>query len=142
MYLWILYINTSTYEVEAINLMEYNVKYNGISDHVNLQTRSCTCWPFDFDHIPCSHAIVACRYAQMSCYSLYFKYYIVNSLLASYVESIYPLGHRKYWVVPNDIRSGVLLSPKTRQTIGRPRKERIPSSGKGKHTRCCSRCAD
>ena len=89
------YNTPSTCEVESINLMEYNVKYNGLSDQVNLQTHSCTCRPFDFDHIPCSHAIVACRYAQMSCYSLCSKYYTVNSLLASYTESIYPLGHRK-----------------------------------------------
>ena len=30
------YNTSSTYEVEAINLMKYNVKYNGLSDHVNL----------------------------------------------------------------------------------------------------------
>ena len=29
------YNTSSTYEVEAINSMEYNVKYNGVSDHVN-----------------------------------------------------------------------------------------------------------
>ena len=78
------YNTSSTYEVEAINLIEYNVKYNGVSDHVNLQTRSCRCRHFDLDHIPCSHVIVACRYAQMSYYSLFSKYYTVNSLLASY----------------------------------------------------------
>ena len=92
------YNTSSTYEVEEINLMEYNVKYNGVIDRVNLHSHSCTCRHFDLDHIPCSHAIVACRYAQMSCYSLCSKYYNMNTLLASYIESIYPPGHRKDWV--------------------------------------------
>ena len=43
---------SSTYEAETINLMEYNVKYNGVSGHVNLQTCSCTCQHFDLDHMP------------------------------------------------------------------------------------------
>lgn len=64
------YNTSSTYEVEATNLMDYIVKYNGVSDHVNLHTRSCTCRQFDLDNIPCSHGIMACIYAQMSCYPL------------------------------------------------------------------------
>ena len=108
------YNTSSTYEVETINLMEYNVKYNGVSDPVNLQTRSCTCRHFDLDHIPCSRAIVAYRYVQMSCYSLCSKCYSMNTLLASYVESIYPPRNRKNWAVLNDIISRVLLPLKTR----------------------------
>ena len=52
------YNTSSTYEVEAINSIEYNVKYNGASDHVNLHNHSCTCRRFDLDRIPCSHAIL------------------------------------------------------------------------------------
>ena len=79
--------------------MESNVKYSGVSDHVNLHTCSGTCRHFDLDHIPCLHAIVAYIHAQMSCYSLRSKYYTVNPFLASYTESMYPPGHRKDWVV-------------------------------------------
>ena len=58
--------NTSlTYKVETINSMKYNVKYNGVRDHVNLHNHSYTCRRFDLDHISCSHVIVACRYAHM-----------------------------------------------------------------------------
>ena len=136
------YNTSSTYEVEEINLMEYNVKYNGVSDHVNLHTHSCTCRHSDLDHKPCSHAIVACRYAQMSCYSLCSKYYNMNTFLASYIKSIYPPRHRKDWVVLNNIRSRVLLPLKTRRPAGRLRKERILSGGEGKCTRRCGRFGD
>ena len=36
----------------------------------------------------------------------------MNSLLASYAELIYHSKHKKDWVVPNVIRSRVLLSQK------------------------------
>ena len=103
------YNTSSTYEVEVINSIKYNVKYNGVSDHVNLHNQSCTCRHIDLDHILCSHAIATCRYAHMSCYPLCSKYYTMNSLLSSYAESIYPPGHQRDWMIPNDISSRVLL---------------------------------
>ena len=33
---------SSGYEVEPINSWEFNVKYVGVSNQVNFQTRSCT----------------------------------------------------------------------------------------------------
>ena len=136
------YNTSSTYEVEAMNSMEYNVKYNGVNDHVNLHNHSCTCQRFDFDHIPCSHVIAACRYAHMSCYPLCSKYYTMNSLLSLYVESIYPPGNQRDWMIPDDISSRVVLPQKTRRPTGRTRKERIPSGGKGKRRRRCGQCGD
>ena len=136
------YNTSSTYEVEAINSMKYNVKYNGVSDHVNLHNHSCTCRRFDLDHIPCSHVIAACRYAHMSCYPLCSKYYTVNSLLSLYVESIHHLGHQRDWMIPCDISSRVVLPPKTRRLAGIPRNERILSGGESKHKWRCGRCGD
>ena len=117
--------------------MKYNVKYNGFSDHVNLHNHSCTCRRFDLDHISCSHAIVACRYAHMSCYPLCSKDYTVNSLLSSYAESIHPPRHQRDWMIPVAVSSRVVLPPKTRRLAGRPRKERIPLGGEGKRRRRC-----
>ena len=131
------YNTSSIYEVETINSMEYHVKYNGVSDHVNLRNHSCKCGRFDLDHISCSHAIVACRYAHMSCYPLCSKYCTVNSLLSSYVESIYLPGHQRDWMIPDDISSRVVLPPKTRRLAGIPRNERILSGGEGKHRWWC-----
>ena len=136
------YNTSTTYEVQTINSKEYNVRYNGVSDHVNLHTRSCTCRQFDLDHIPCAHAIAASKYAQISCYSICSEYYTVKSLLSSYAESIYPPGPQRDWVVPDDISMRVVLPPITRRPAGRPRKERIPSGGEGKRSRRCGRCGD
>ena len=130
--------NTSlTYEDEVINSIKYNVKYNGVNDHVNLHNQSCTCRRIDLDHILCSHAIATCRYAHMSCYPLCSKYHIVNSLLSSYVESIYHPRHQRNWVIPDDTSNRVVLPQKTRRPAERPRKERIPLGGEGKRRRRC-----
>ena len=86
---------SSAYEVNPINSWEFNVKYIGISDQINLQTRSCTCRMFDLDHIPCTHAIVACRYGNISCYTMCSQYYMKNSLISSCSNSIYPTGYFK-----------------------------------------------
>ncbi|KAL6350345.1 hypothetical protein AAG906_004295 [Vitis piasezkii] len=107
------YNMSRTYLVEPINSKECNVNYAGISAQVNLDTRSCTCRQFDLDHIPCAHAI-ACRFYNISCYTLCSKYFSTKALLSSYS-------------IPNHIRDKVVLPPKTRRPTGRPRKVRIPS---------------
>ena len=131
----------ATYLVEPINYKECNVKYVGISAQVNLNTRSCTCRQFDLDHIPCAHAIATFRFYNISCYTLCSQNFTTIALLSSYLECIYLTGNEIDWLIPNHIRNKVVLPPKTRRPIGRPRKVRIPFGGEGKHTSHCSRCA-
>ena len=106
------YNMSATYLVEPINSKECNVNYAGISAQVNLDTRSCTCRQFDLDHIPCAHAIAACRFYNISCYTLCSKYFTTKALLSSYLECIYPTENEIDWVVPNHIRDKVVLPPK------------------------------
>ncbi|RVW49607.1 hypothetical protein CK203_076732 [Vitis vinifera] len=102
----------ATYLVEPINSKECNVNYAGISAQVNLDTRSCKCRQFDLYHIPCAHAIAACRFYNISCYTLCSKYFTTKTLLSSYSECIHPTGNEIDWVVPNHIRDKVVLPPK------------------------------
>ena len=97
---------------------------------------------FDLDHILCAHAIVACRYGNMSCYTLCSQYYMKNSLISSYLKSIYPTGNNKDWIISKDIHYRVVLPQKNRQPTGKPRNERICSGGEVTRTRCCGRCGD
>ena len=107
-----------------------------------MHAHSCTCRMFDLNHIPCAHAILACRYGNISCYTTCSQYYMKNSLISSYSNFIYPIENNKDWVISEDISCRVVLSPKSRRPVGRPRKERICSGGEGKPTRCCGRCGD
>ena len=101
---------------------------------MNLDTCSCTCRQFDFDHISCAHVIAAYRFYNISCYTLYSQYFTIKTLLSSYLECIYPTGNEINWVIPDHIRNKVVLPPKTRCPTGKPRKVRISSGGEGKRT--------
>ena len=46
------------------------------------------------------------------------------------------------YCIPEDIHYRVVLPLKSQRLVGRPRKERICSSGEVKHTRCCGRFGD
>ena len=134
------YNMSTTYLVEPINSKECNVNYARISAQVNLDTRSCTCRQFDLDHIPCAHVIVACRFYNISCCTLCSQYFTTKALLSSYSECIYPTRNEIDWVILDYIHNKVVLPPKTRRPTGRPKKIRILSGEKGKHTSCCSQC--
>ena len=49
---------------------------------------------------------------------------------------------RVVYCIQEDIHCRVVLPLKSWRPIGRPRKERIHSSGEVKHTWCCGRCGD
>ena len=93
-------------------------------------------------HIPCVHVIAACRYGNMSCYTLCSQYYMKNSLISSYSKFIYPTGNNKDWTILEDIHCRVVLPPKSRWPIGKPRKKKIHSGERVKCTRCYGRCGD
>ena len=134
------YNMSATYLVEPINYKKCNVKYVGISAQVNLNTHSCTCQQFDLDHIPCAHAIAACRFYNISCYTLCSQYFTTKALLSSYSKCIYPTGNELDWVILDHIRNKIVLPPKMRRPTRKPRKVRIPFGGEGKRTSRCSRC--
>ena len=93
----------STYQVEPINFKECNVNYADITTQVNLDARSCTCGQFDLDHIPCAHAITACRHYNIKCYTLCSQYFTTKVLLSSYSKSSYPTNSEIDWIILDDI---------------------------------------
>ena len=107
---------------------------------MNLDIHSCTYQQFNFDHISCAFAIVACKYYNISCYTLYSRYFTTKALLSPYSMSIYPIGNEINWIILYHIHNKVVLPPKTRRLTGRPRKVRILYGAKGKRTSRCSRC--
>ena len=121
---------SSTYQEKPINFKECNVKYADITAQVNLDARSRTCGQFDLNHIPCAHATAACRHYNIECYTLCSQYFTTKVLLSSYSESIYPIRSKIDWIILDDIRNKVVLPPKTKRPIERPRKVRFLSRGK------------
>ncbi|XP_018435867.1 uncharacterized protein LOC108808181 [Raphanus sativus] len=116
---------TGGYHVLDIAEMEYAIRNkSGVSFHVNLSTRTCSCYEFQMLGIPCSHAIAAALKANIS------------------VNDLAQMGGGPMPAVINDLQ---LRPPATRRPPGRPKKQRYFSRGE-KRVKCvrrrisCSRC--
>ena len=64
------------------------------------------------------------------------------SLISSYSKFMYPIRNNKDCIILKDIYYTVVLSPKSWQLVGRPRKKRIRLCGEVKHIRCYDRYGD
>lgn len=128
--------NSGVYGVHVISGTEYQViDKEGISFHVNLSGKTCSCYEFQTHKIPCSHAIAAANRNKVSITSLVSECYSIPNLKAAYAKKIFPA------VETNDLDDlpsqlgGLNLNvnpPASRRPPGRPRKTQILSRGEVK----------
>lgn len=119
--------------VSRITALEFDVKdKNGISFHVNLSTNSCSCFAFQSLKIPCSHAIAAAIKEKISVESLVSEFYNLEKLQSAYAEAVYPICDAAGDIelnVEEQCGNVTIFPPATRRPPGRPRKNRILSTG-------------
>ncbi|XP_052202808.1 uncharacterized protein LOC127808316 [Diospyros lotus] len=121
-------------------LMEFNVKYGNSSGIVDLKAKTCICRVFDFDKLPCGHALAAAPSCNIDPYTLSSAYYQTEALLYAYANPIMSVGSQADWIVPNESASINLLPPATRCPCGRRKTCQIPSVDKEKRRVKCGRC--
>lgn len=107
---------------------------------VDLNEMSCTCCEFQVDGMPCPHAIAAIRLRRNSPYHYCCSYYTTKAVQLAYAEPIEAVGSGKDWIIPDEVKNIKVLPPKTKRSIGRPRKTRILSVGEEVHHNKCGRC--
>lgn len=119
--------------VSRINKFEYEVKEKqGPAYHVNLVTKSCSCFSFQSLLIPCPHAIAAAIKEKSSIEALVSEFYTVETLASAYSETIVPITTN---VNPSEVSNESegeaihIFPPSSRRPPGRPRKSRILSTG-------------
>ncbi|XP_062080330.1 uncharacterized protein LOC133785087 [Humulus lupulus] len=115
--------------VTPINLSEFHVKGEPLDDLVDIEEHSCTCREFDIDKIPCVHGVTAAMHRGVDVYSLCSKFYMTEFWRMAYVESIYPLPPDIEWLLPEEVKSQVIIKPVKLIPPGRPKNKRIPSRG-------------
>lgn len=122
---------TGGYEVLDIAEMEYEIRNKtGASFHVNLSTRTCSCFEFQMLAIPCSHAIAAALKAKLSVNDLVIDPYKLDALKRAYEGTIVPeTGSTGGIQIPSIITDLNLTPPATRRPPGRPKKSRYFSRG-------------
>lgn len=119
--------------VSTINNMEFDVKEkNGTSFHVNLNTKTCSCFSFQTLMIPCAHAIAAAITEKISVESLVSDIYSLDKLASAYTDVVYPITDAvcgTEQIVEGGTGNLKILPPVTKRPPGRPRKSRILSTG-------------
>ncbi|KAI8547392.1 hypothetical protein RHMOL_Rhmol07G0192000 [Rhododendron molle] len=107
---------------------------------VNIASRSCSCGEWQINSFPCAHAFCALKRAGKILNDYVDHYYSVDAFQNTYSKSINPVP-----TIWKDVTVGsddnVLLPPLcNKRPPGRPRTERIPSTGVKSRKITCGRC--
>ncbi|XP_024027050.1 uncharacterized protein LOC112093224 [Morus notabilis] len=112
-----------------MNINKYYVIDGFVGEVVDLVARTCSCLVWQVDEVPCPHAIVSIWKRNLDPSNFTSYYYTNNALKANYDAVIYPLSNRTQWQTSEGSEEEVVLPPKFKRSAGRPRKQRILSSG-------------
>ncbi|KAL0717668.1 hypothetical protein Bca4012_066990 [Brassica carinata] len=131
--------NSGVYGVHVINKTEFHViDKQGLSFHVYLAGKTCSCYEFQMLKIPCTHAIAAANRNKISVDSLVSDCYSLNTFKAAYAKEINPVVESDEDANLPSQMSALNIEvnpPASRRPPGRPRKNRILSRGEVKE-RC------
>lgn len=69
----------------------------GHDQEVDLKRRMCSCGKFEGLHIPCSHAIAACKYVRVNFETYVHRFYTVDQCCKIYQFEFFPIRDEAYW---------------------------------------------
>lgn len=105
---------------------------------VDVARRSCSCFQWQLNGFPCSHAVVAFRNSGRNIYDSIETYYRIDKFQAAYSATIFPIPTvEKSAFSANDF---MIAPPKVKRLPGRPKHKRIPSKGEVVQQIRCGRC--
>ncbi|XP_019257711.1 PREDICTED: uncharacterized protein LOC109235922 [Nicotiana attenuata] len=118
------------------------VEEEGITFLVDLNKRTCDCFQFQFDELPCIHAIAAIEKRNIKKSNFCSHWYLKESWLKTYERQIHPVGATSdSWIVPESVKSQIVKPPDFKVPPGRRQKKRhIPATESSKITFKCGRC--
>jgi zinc finger SWIM domain-containing protein 3 len=111
--------------------------------HVDLENRYCSCNLWRINGIPCKHAIFCLQFEGMDINCYYDHYFWTDYYKDSYSHAIHPIPTNNIDVSVVD--DAIVIAPDVKKMPGRPRKNRISSSGSQesiKKPRFCSSCKE
>ncbi|XP_024019626.1 uncharacterized protein LOC112091074 [Morus notabilis] len=127
--------------VQPIDINKYYVVDGLIGEMVDLMARTCSCLVWQADEFPCPRAITSIWKRNLDPAHFTSYYYTNNAFKATYDAAIYPITNRSKWQISEGSEVEVVLPPEFKRGAGRPKKQRILSSGeREKQSVKCSRC--
>nr|XP_016445972.1 PREDICTED: protein FAR1-RELATED SEQUENCE 4-like [Nicotiana tabacum] len=130
-----------TLNVFHVDSWRSRVEEEGITFLVDLNKRTCDCFQFQFDELPCIHAIAAIEKRNIKKSNFCSDWYLKESCLKTYERQIHPVGHTDSWIVPESAKSQIIKPPDFKVPLGRrQKKSHIPATESSKITFKCGRC--
>ncbi|KAH0670849.1 hypothetical protein KY289_025342 [Solanum tuberosum] len=115
--------------------------YEGAIRYIEcLERKTCSCGRFQHDEIPCAHAITVLKKKNIKDVHPYcFDYYKHDALTNTYALPIEPMLDKSDWIAPESVLEEVVLPPRYKKMLGRPRKKRKknPDEKITTNTNCC-----
>ncbi|XP_073270433.1 uncharacterized protein [Primulina huaijiensis] len=102
-----------------LNSLQYHVYTQDDHETVDFANNSCSCRVYDFDRIPCSHAIAASYAAKLSIYDLCSEYYTTRTRMLAYSCTIYPVPQCSEWTMTTGPLERKLLPLNVKRKRGR-----------------------
>ncbi|XP_070015273.1 uncharacterized protein [Nicotiana sylvestris] len=130
-----------TLNVFPVDSWRSGAEEEGITFLVDLNKRTCGCFQFQFDELPCIHAIAAIEKRNIKKSNFCSYWYLKESWLKTYERQIHHVGHIDSWIVPESVKSQIVKPPDFKVPLGRRQKKRhIPTTESSKITFKCGRC--
>ncbi|XP_055802730.1 uncharacterized protein LOC129871843 [Solanum dulcamara] len=121
----------------------YSVYESGVRYIVCLERKTCHCGRFQLDELPCPHTIAVLKSKNITNMHPYCSdYYKPEALTNTYELPMILMPDKKDWSVLNYFLEEIVLPPRYKRILGRPKKERKKySSDKIRtSTNSCRRC--
>lgn len=119
------------FRVCRISEQEFEVQNKeGVSYHVDLALRSCSCCEFDMPRIPYAHAVAAAARSKRRVDSLVDNEYTIAYYRLAYSHRIYPAENvTEAYQIGEELKDLHLGLPMICRPPGRPKKQRFLSRG-------------
>ncbi|XP_062088805.1 uncharacterized protein LOC133795368 [Humulus lupulus] len=128
------------YKVESSNQFVFTVYDEETPYIVNMEKKTCTCKRFEYDERPCSHAMAVIIKKNLNCYDYVSYYYTKEAYMATYEDSVMPLGDQHSWEIPVELTQHEVLPPLTKRPARRPKQTRYRAFSEYKVQNLCGRC--
>lgn len=103
----------------------YSVYDGGRKYIVCLDSRTCSWRRFQIDEITYQHVIAILKSKHTNNMKPYFsKYYHLETLIKMYEVLMVPMPSKKELILPQKIHDKIILSPKYKRPLERPKKEK------------------
>ncbi|XP_022893122.1 uncharacterized protein LOC111407708 [Olea europaea var. sylvestris] len=125
-----LHMPTNRYSTMTSNIVESVNAVAKVAKNYPIRAllESLSCRMFQVDQLPCPHALTVIATLKRNVYDFCSVYYTRYAYLNTYKETVFPIGNKTEWNLPEDVSNRVVLAPDQKRSSGRPTEKRKKSA--------------